>query len=304
MKARFLFPHQLRPVGWLLAMPGFVLGYFSFYRDFHISGFGYAVQSTSIYVKGSFYHDLTNTLALTLVIAGLFLAAFSKEKKEDELTSRMRLNALYWAVLANYLVYLVWLVATITIELLKLDKDPLGSAADIFGMSTYNLFTPLLIFIARYYYLRYSKNGEYKMGHMFYLPEKPYRAIGQAISVPVAIIVFFAFFGSLVFKGGDPEPKDWVEVLFLFLPITLLIWAYSKRNNEDEFVSTLRLESMQLAVYVNYAVLLLANFFFYSFDFMEIMFLNLGTIELFFVVRFTYILWKYNRQNGKGELAL
>jgi len=304
MKTRFLFPHQLRPVGWLLAIPGFVLGYFSVYRDFHIRGLGYTLKSASIYVKGSFYHDFTNTLALTLVIVGLFLAAFSKEKKEDELTARMRYNALYWAVLANYMVYLLWLIATLTIELLHLDKDPLGSLADILGMSTYNLFTPLLIFIARYYYLRYSKNGEYKTGRMFYFPEKPYRAIGQLISIPVAIIVFFAFFGSLVFKGGDPEPKDWVGILFLFLPITLLIWAYSKRNNEDEFVSTLRLESMQLAVYVNYAVLLLANLFFYSFDFMEIMFLNLGTIALFFVVRFSYILWKYNRQNGKGKLAL
>jgi len=304
MKTRFLFPHQLRLVGWLLAIPGLVLGYFSVYRDFHISWLGYTVKSTSIFVKGSIYHDYTNTLALTLVIVGLFLAAFSKEKTEDELTSRMRYNALYWAVLANYLIYFIWLIATIVIELLHLDKDPLGSLADILGMSTYNLFTPLLIFTARYYYLRYSKNGEYKTGGIFYLPEKPYRAIGQAISVPVAIIVFFAFFGSLVFKGGDPEPKDWVELLFLFLPITLMLWGYSKRHNEDEFVSSLRLESMQLAVYVNYAVLLLANFIFYSIDFLEIMFLNLGTIALFFVIRFSYILRKYNRENGKGELAI
>ena len=136
------------------------------------------------------------------------------------------------------------------------------------------------------------------------MPEKPYRLIGQAVSIPVTIIVFFAFFGSLVFKGGDPEPKDWVEILFLFLPVTLLLWGYSKRRNEDEFVSSLRLESMQLALYVNYAILLLANFIFYSLDFMEIMFLNLGTIALFFVIRFNYILWKLKRQNGKGELAI
>ncbi|MBS1530115.1 MAG: hypothetical protein JSU01_07405 [Bacteroidetes bacterium] len=303
MKTRFLFPHQLRPVGWLLAIPGFVLGYLSVYRDFHISGFGYTVKSTSIYVKGSFYHDFTNTLALTLVIVGLFLAAFSREKKEDELTARMRYNALYWAVLVNYLVYLVWLIVTISIEALKLDKDPLGGATDIFNMSVYNLFTPLVIFIARYYYLRYSKKGEYQTGKMYYLPGKPYRFIGQLTSIPMTIIVFFAFFGSLVFKGGDPEPKDWVEILFLFLPVTLLMWGYSKRDSEDEFVSSLRLESMQLAVYINYTVLLLANFFFYGIDFLEIMFLNLGTIALFFVIRFSYVLSRHSKQNGK-ELAI
>lgn len=304
MKARFLLPHQLRPVGWILALPGFVLGYFALYKDYKIPGFGISVWPKSINFHGPLYQDLTNTLALTLIITGLFLIAFCKEKKEDELTSRIRLNALYWAVLANYGIYLLWLLVTLTIELLKLDKDPLGSLADILGMSTYNLFTPLVIFIARYYYLRYSRNGEYKVDKLFYLPEKPFKMIGQAISVPLVIVVFFAFFGSLIFKGGDPEPKEWVEVLFLFLPLTLLVWGYSRRSNEDEFISSLRLESMQLAVYLNYAVLLLANFFFYFFDFMGIMFLNLGTIALFFVLRFNYILWKYNKQNGKGELAL
>ncbi len=39
-----------------------------------------------------------------------------------------------------------------------------------------NFFTPLVIFIARYYYLRYSKNGEYKVDRLFYLsPQNPYK---------------------------------------------------------------------------------------------------------------------------------
>lgn len=304
MKSRFLLPHQLRPLGWVLALPGFILGYFAVYKDYKIPHLGISYWPRSVHFNGPIYQDLTNTLALTLVIIGLFFVAFAKEKKEDELTAKMRYNALYWAVLVNYSIYLLWLCATLIIELLKLDKDPLGSFADILGMSTYNLFTPLLIFIARYYYLRYSSKGEYKVGKIFYLPERPYRLMGRLISVPLVVIVFFAFFGSLFFKGGDPEPKDWITMLFLFLPLTLMMWGYSKRNDEDEFVSTLRLESMQLAVYVNYAILLLANLFFYFFDFMSIMFLNLGTIALFFVLRFNYILKKYDTQNGKGKLAL
>ncbi|MFB9841237.1 hypothetical protein [Mucilaginibacter ginsenosidivorans] len=303
MKSRFLLPNQMRPLGWILALPGFVLGYLALYRDYKIPGFGMSVRPPGPAYHGLFYRDFTQTLALTLVITGLFLVAFAREKKEDELTARIRYNALYWAVLVNYIIYLVWLILTIAIELLKLDKDPLGSFADIMGMSTYNLFTPLLIFIARYYYLRYNKNGEYKVDKMVYLPERPYKIIGQAVSVPLLVIILFAFVGSWFFKG-DTEPKDWITTMFLLLPLTLMIWGYSKRHNEDEFVSTLRLESMQLAVYINYAVLLLANFFFYSIDFMLVMFLNLGTIALFFVLRFNYILWKYNKQNGKGELAV
>lgn len=303
MRSRFLLPNLVRPFGWIMALPGFVLGYLVVYNDYKIPGFGITVPPPTRFFHAPFYQDLTKTLALALVIIGLFLVAFAREKKEDELTARIRYNALYWAVLVNYIIYVVWLVLTVAIELLKLDKGALGSFADIMGISTYNLFTPLLIFIARYYYLRYSKNGEYKVDKLVYLPERPYKMIGQAVSVPLLVIILIAFVGSWFFKGNT-EPKDWIETMFLLLPFSLMIWGYSKRHNEDEFVSTLRLESMQLAVYINYAVLLLANFFFYFFDFMIVMFLNLGTIALFFVLRFNYILWKYNKQNGKGELAL
>jgi len=303
MKSRFLLPNQLRPFGWILALPGFVLGYLVIYRDYEIPGFGFSVRPKSHFFHGSLYQGLTNTLALTLVIVGLFIVAFSKEKKEDELTARMRQNALYWAVLANYVMYLVWLLVNVVISVFKLNSDGLGSFNDMAAMCTYNLFTPLAIFIARYYYLRYSKNGEYKVDKLFYLPAKPYKLIGQLISVPLLLIILFAFTGSLFFNG-DIDPKDWVEDLFLLLPATLLVWGYSRQRNEDEFVSTLRLESMQIAVYVNYAILLLANFFFYFTDFLLVMFLNLGTIALFFIIRFNYILWKYNKENMKGTLAL
>ena len=304
MKSRFLFPRRLKPLGWLLVVPGFVLGYLALYRDYKIPGFSMSVWPASEAFHGPVTQDLTKTLALLLIITGLLFIAFSKEKKEDELTVRIRQNALYWSVLISYIIYLAWLIVAITIELLNLGKDPLGGLADALGISIYNLFTPLIIFIARYYYLRYSKNGEYKVGKMYYLPEKPYKIIGQLISVPLLLLIIISFTGSWFFKG-DIELKDWAGTLMLLLPIALLMWGYSRRSEEDEFISTLRLESMQLAVYFNYAVLLLANFFFYFLDFMLVMFFNLGTIALFFVLRFSYVLWKSNNErHAKGILTL
>ena len=303
MKTRFLFPNQLRPVGWILAIPGFVLGYFTLYRGLKIQGLEILIRPSSPFFHGPINQDLNNTLALTLIVVGLFLVAFSKETKEDELTAKMRYNALYWAVLINYVMYLLWLLVVISIELLQLDKDPWGSFADLLGMSIYNLFTPLVIFIVRYYYLRYATNGEYKVDKLFYLPEKPYKLIGQFISVPLLLIILFSVTGSWFYKG-DTGIKDWMSTLLLFLPVTLLIWGYSRQKNEDEFISSLRVESMQLAVYINYAVLLIANFFFFFTDFLVVMLFNLGTIALFFVLRFTYIQWRYNRENAKGELAV
>ena len=304
MKTRFLFPHQLRSLGWILALPGFGLGYLSVYRDYKIPGFGFSVWPRNEFFHGPVFQDLTNTLALILIIVGLLLVAFSKEKKEDELTSKMRQNALYWAVVINYIAYLAWLLATIGIQLLKLDKDALGSLSDILGMSIYNLFTPLVIFIIRYYYLRYSKNGEYIVDRVYYLPEKPYKLIGKLISIPLLGLVLLLCMYSWVSRNDVDLSGTGLDVMLLFLPLTLLIWGYSREKNEDEFVSTLRLESMQLAVYVNYAILLLANFLFYFFDFMLVMFFNLGTIVFFFVMRFNYILWKHNKGIMKGTFAV
>lgn len=303
MKTRFLFPHQFRPLGWVLALPGLVLGFLIIYRDYQIPGFGMAVQPRSIYFHGSIFQNLTNTLALMLVIIGLFLVAFSREKKEDELSTRIRQNALYWGILVSYLLYLAWLIINLILSALKLDKDGLASVNSIGELCTYNLFTPLIIFIARYYYLRYSKNGEYKVDKLFYLPARPYKLIGQFISVPLLVIIIFTVTGSWFFKE-DPNLKDWIQVFLMFLPVTLLVWGYSRQKDEDEFISTLRLDSMQLAVYVNYAILLLANFFFFFTDFLMVMFFNLGTIVFFFVLRFNYILWKYNNENLKGNLVL
>jgi hypothetical protein len=303
MKTRFLFPNWLKPLGGILALPGFVLGYLAIYRDYKIPGFGISIWPRSPFFHGPVYQDLTKTLVLVLVIVGLFLVAFSKEKKEDELTARMRQNALYWSVLISYLACLLWLLVTITMELLKLDKDPLGGFADILGISIYNLFTPLLIFIARYYYLRYGKNGEYVVGKLYYLPEKPYKLISKLISIPLLGVILFLFIVTWFGRGNDISGTG-LDVVLLFLPLSLLVWGYSKQKNEDEFISTLRVESMQLAVYVNYAVLLLANFSFFFTDFIMVMFFNLGTIAFFFVLRFSYILWKYNNDHLKGTLAI
>ena len=132
MKSRFLFPNQLRPVGWLLAIPGFALGYFALYRDYKIPDFSFSVWPSPFF-HNPVSQDLTKTLALALIIIGLFFIAFSKEKKEDELTVRMRQNALYWSVLISYIIYLAWLIAAVTIELLKLDKDPLGRTCRYLG---------------------------------------------------------------------------------------------------------------------------------------------------------------------------
>lgn len=283
MKSRFLFPRYFRIIGLLMALPGFVLGYFVVFKDYRIPGFGLELRTKS-YLDRAQFENFTNELALTLVIIGLGFIAFSKVKREDELTARIRLNALYWAILINFVFY----IFCMCVQLLNI-----GQINDTFAaFLTYNLFTPLLIFIARFYYLLYKNRNEYQVTRLHFLSHKPFNMLGKLLSlvliVPTLYTLIFDFWGS-----------SYADYAFYFLPVTFLLWIYSKEHVEDEYINSMRLDAMQLAVYVNYLILLLANVFCYGITFLLIQTLNLITIPLIFVVIFQYRLFRLSRQTGK-----
>jgi hypothetical protein len=93
----------------------------------------------------SFVHtDISFTLMGAFFIVGGILVGFSKEKNEDEYIANLRLSSLLWAVLVNYLLLLFaflfvygWVFLDIMI---------------------YNMFTVLIIFIARFNYLLFRNN--------------------------------------------------------------------------------------------------------------------------------------------------
>jgi hypothetical protein len=80
-----------------------------------------------------------------------------------------------------------------------------------------------------------------------------------------------------------------VGVLFI---IGAMFVGFSKEKREDEFIEKLRLSSLLWAVWVNYALLLLAFVFIYGTDFLTVMIYNMFTVMIIFIVRFNYILYK------------
>lgn len=297
MKSRLLFPHRFKLIGWLLAIPGFMLGYLVVYNDYKIPGFGLQLRATSQLFLPA-YENFTNELALTLVVAGLIFIAFSKQKIEDELTANIRLNALYWAILVNYLLYALFLSAVVAIN--EFDMRALANGIDAFlggyTFMTYNLFTPLVIFATRFYYLLYKRNDEYVIKPTRFLPSKPYRIIGQLLTFVFAVLV--------IIQVAKVKDITWV---FYILPLVMLIWVFSKEKQEDEYINAIRLDAMQIAVYANYFILLVANFTFYSTDFLLIMVFNLATIPTIFLIVFHYRLYKIRQADieaGKNTLNI
>jgi hypothetical protein len=139
MQAKWLFPHRYRLVGWLLFTPFLGLGIAGWYGEF---SFKWLTVKSALF-RGCWDKDCTNNLTDELaglgLIAGLLLIAFSKERVEDEMISRLRLEALQWSIYANYLV--------LAIAMLTVYNNA------FIDVMMYNMFTVLLVFIGRFRWL-------------------------------------------------------------------------------------------------------------------------------------------------------
>ncbi|MFA6276781.1 MAG: hypothetical protein WC622_08530 [Pedobacter sp.] len=285
MKSKFLFPTWCSIVGFTMAIPGFVLGYLYIFNNYNIPGFGFRMREKDSFIQPAF-ENFTNELAIFLVIIGLVLIAFSKNKKEDELSAKLRINSLYWSVVCYYIFYIVGLIFNLTIKEIPFFAEHLIEL---------NIFTPLVIFILRYYYLTYLSKDSYLISEPRFMPNKPFRSIGKIIS-----LISLAFLSFGLWK--ETELSDpLVAYSYFSMVIGLMLWAFSHQKNDDEMVMQQRLESLQLAVYFNYAVLLTATIFVYSLNYLLMLLFAQFSLLLFFIIRMEYMYYKNNKQLNTFE---
>lgn len=278
MKSKFLFPTWCSIVGYLLAIPGFILGCLNIFNKYEIPNFGFQLRSKDTLFEKS-AENFTNELAIFLVVIGLVLIAFSKSKREDELNARLRLNALYWSVMTYYLIYLGAFLYSFVIGEIPFVGD---------HASELNIFTPLLIFIARYNYLKHIDKESYLVTQPKFLPNQPFRKIGIALA-----FIGAAYFVVAMMIGPEGERVHLTTQLVYLIFITgLLLWAFSQNKTEDEMLMQKRLESLQLAVYFNYLILLIATLTFYSFVFLYVLTIAQFSLLIFFIIRMEYVSFK------------
>lgn len=303
MKSKFLFPSYFKLIGCFLAIPGMIVGYLCVYHDFNIKGFNIDLGKRNDFMSSQ-VENLTNEVSLAGLVLGLLFIAFSKLKQEDELTAKLRLDALHWAVLINYIVFCA---AELLLRLfVKIGYEP-KMAFDIGGWDSdfclYNMFTPLVIFIGRFYYLIHYKKEAFIISDIKYLSYYPYRRIAKLLTLSFfAIIIMMEVFNIPFIESMG----EWI-VNSPLIPLPLLMWVFSKTANEDEMTTQYRLESMQLAVYVNYILLFLANFAFYGLNFLLVMWINTISMLVFFLIRFNYVYsksyWQVRREVKGGILS-
>ena len=136
MRTRFLFPYWCRYLGYALFLVHIPVVLFQ-------KMLGFDVHGQNIDDGGLLSPHLLFFMATTLLMAaGLFLAAFSKERIEDEQISQLRLDSLQWAIYVNYVLLIISLIFS----------------EDTEHILFLNLLVPLVFFIVRFQWKLFQNN--------------------------------------------------------------------------------------------------------------------------------------------------
>ncbi len=157
MNPRFLLPHSLKTVGWILLIPSVLYGIY-----IHIVGFEFdEVMKTSVFaiwrdpflssdLSDNFFKVIENgildeILTICIILGGIFVG-FAKAKDEDEFIGKIRTESLIWAI---YLNSIIFLFATIFVYDMP-----------YFNVLIFNAFTPILFFVIRFHFLLHQSKKE------------------------------------------------------------------------------------------------------------------------------------------------
>ncbi|QEC76800.1 hypothetical protein [Mucilaginibacter ginsenosidivorax] len=278
MKPTLLLPHYFKIIGVVMAIPGFILGTLFQFGHYVIPFLSYGPVRRSGFFLATGHDNFTDEVATTLLIGGLLFIGFSKFKDESAQIYKLRLNALYWAVL----VHLFLMMTLIIIFLSGIFRWHNSVVSDI--VINYNLLFLLIIFIARLYYLR-TKGV---MGQPFYLPYLPFNIVGKWLTL-IFLIGAITLIALSRWNIKVPEITR-----YLIFPFTL-IWIASKGKNEDNIKESIRLKAMLISVYIVYGLLIVLTWVLYSVDYWVALLLGLVALQLVFIVTFELMRFKAPR---------
>jgi hypothetical protein len=142
MRSRYLFPYKFRFLGAVLVLAHIPLMWIWDNQKTvdHYHDLANMPRDQALFSPGHLYFIGTSLL----VLVGLFLFAFSKEKIEDEQIAQLRLDSLRWAIYMNYLILILCIIFT--------------NGIDFLDMLRLNLWVPLIFFIIRFRWVIFRLN--------------------------------------------------------------------------------------------------------------------------------------------------
>lgn len=149
-----------------------------------------------------------------------------------------------------------------------------------------------------------------------------YKKIGWLLFVPAVIILLLAIITDVnldhylnirvlaFYQEGLMEQSGFFkviknsiadELLTLSIIIGGILVCFSKLKNEDEYISKIRYESLVWATYLNYGLIVFFTVFLYGMPYLNVLFYNMFTLILFFIIRFHYMIYKLNKATYDDE---
>ena len=150
MNKNYLFPHQFRIVGWVLAIVA-VVGYLWLPEiHFKMPSLYFDTFFDNENESGFFRMARTNSLSIAMILLtiGLLFIGFSKEKVEDEFVQYLRAQSLIWA---TYVTATLFIATTLLIY---------GIAYIYVPFLVFYVFLILFIIKFRIEVHRFNKGGE------------------------------------------------------------------------------------------------------------------------------------------------
>jgi len=153
MKTSYLFPHRFKLLsGILFVITGALLIYSLFdstaFSKVELNMKVFAIADPGIFEPAIYFswveNNIVDEIVLLLFSVSGLIFAFSKEKTEDEMTAKIRLDSLVWATYANYIVLMLCVIFVFSFAFLQ---------ALMFA-----IFTHLVFFILRYNWKIYKFN--------------------------------------------------------------------------------------------------------------------------------------------------
>lgn len=154
MNIRFLLAHRYKQLGWWLFFPSLILASLVFFSGYEPDWLDVKVVSlfndNVIFIgdndadKGFKIFNLTknnvaNEITGVLLLLSCMLIVFGRERDEDEMIMKLRLESLLWAALVNGLLTLFCLIFTYDFT--------------FYFVMVFNLYWLFLLFIVRFHWV-------------------------------------------------------------------------------------------------------------------------------------------------------
>ena len=143
MKMKYLFPDRYKKIGWLIFVPTLLISIYAVVTDWEPGWLDTDVLAIFVDpILGEdklidiIHNNILNELLGVLLILSSLLVAFSKEKDEDEMISKIRLESLVWATYFNYAILILALILVYDVS--------------FYWVMLFNMFTILFFFIVRF----------------------------------------------------------------------------------------------------------------------------------------------------------